>query len=113
MDISDSETDEKHEECGIVAIYSKKGIPVAQYLYRALMALQHRGQDAAGFTVFDHRTKRLITKKGLGLVSEVFKEKDLAIDGSFGIGHTRYPTSGYIKKVDVQPFVYKLSLIHI
>ncbi len=95
---------EKHEECGIVAIYSKKGKDVAPLIYNALIALQHRGQDAAGFAVFN--SDGLQTKKGLGLVSEIFKPEDLELRGSFGIGHTRYPTSGLITLAEVHPFIY-------
>ncbi|MDO8554564.1 MAG: amidophosphoribosyltransferase [Candidatus Micrarchaeota archaeon] len=94
---------ELREECGVVAIFSKKEINVAPYLYKALMALQHRGQDAAGLATFDG--KKIIVKKGTGLVSNIFKEKDLKIKGKLGIGHTRYPTSGLCRMCDVQPFV--------
>jgi amidophosphoribosyltransferase len=67
------------------------------------MALQHRGQDAAGMTIFDG--KKLRTKRGIGLVSEIFDEGDLKINGSVGIGHTRYPTHGKCRMCDVQPMV--------
>ena len=85
-------SEEKKEECGIVGIISKKGKPVAPLLYNALLALQHRGQDAAGFTVLNE--SGLVTKKGIGLVSDIYKPEDLTISGSIGIGHTRYPTIG-------------------
>lgn len=96
-----SSVTEKHEECGIIAIYSKHGKNVAPLLYNALMALQHRGQDAAGFVVYDG--KKLIEQKGIGLVSEIFKEDSLKVRGSIGIGHTRYPTTGRCFIEDVQP----------
>lgn len=92
---------EKREECGVIGIYSKKGRPVAPSLYRALIALQHRGQDAAGFAVFDNGT--YTTRKGLGFVSEIFNEEDQKILGNPGIGHTRYPTTGRCLLIDVQP----------
>ncbi len=99
------------EECGVVAIFSKKGEDVAPYLYKALMALQHRGQDAAGFATYDG--KKIIVKKGIGLVSEAFRTQDLKTRGSVGIGHTRYPTSGQCNMCDVQPFVNgNISLAH-
>jgi len=102
--------EEKREECGIVAIYSKKGKDVAPLIYNALIALQHRGQDAAGIAVFN---KKIELKKNLGLVSEAFKQDDLEIKGSFGIGHTRYPTSGLITMAEVQPFVYEdIAIAH-
>ncbi|MBI5227393.1 amidophosphoribosyltransferase [Candidatus Micrarchaeota archaeon] len=95
--------EEKHEECGLVAIYSKKGKPVAQLIYRALMALQHRGQDAAGFAIFENG--KIEVRKGLGLVNEAFKIEDFDLLGPIGIGHTRYPTAGLITKAEIHPFV--------
>lgn len=96
-------SEEKKEECGIVAIVSKNGLPVAPLLYDALLSLQHRGQDAAGFTVLNG--SGLITRKGIGLVSEIYKPEDMTIPGSIGIGHTRYPTIGKCRMCDVQPSV--------
>ncbi|MBI5046498.1 amidophosphoribosyltransferase [Candidatus Micrarchaeota archaeon] len=101
-----SHSDEKHEECGIVAIYSKKGKNVAPALYRALMALQHRGQDAAGFVVYDAKTKKIDLRRGIGLVDQIFEPNDLKAVGSVGIGHTRYPTMGECRGCDVQPIVH-------
>ncbi len=99
-----------HEECGIVAIYSKKGKDVAPLIYNALIALQHRGQDAAGIAVFNNKIE---VRKNLGLVSEAFKPEDLEIKGNLGIGHTRYPTSGSITIAEVQPFVYEdIAIAH-
>lgn len=96
---------EKNEECGIVAIYSKKGGNVAPLLYRALIALQHRGQDAAGFAVYDG--KKIEARRGIGLVADIFKPEDMKAAGSLGIGHTRYPTIGECRMCDVQPSVFK------
>lgn len=96
---------EKHEECGIVAIFSKKGEDVAPYLYRALVALQHRGQDAAGLATYDG--KEIQARRGIGLVDSIFRPEDLEAKGRMGIGHTRYPTSGECNMCDVQPMVYE------
>ncbi len=102
--------EEKHEECGIVGIYSKKGTNVTPLIYRAMMALQHRGQDAAGFSVFNGKIQ---TRKGLGLISNAFRQEDLFIEGFLGIGHTRYPTSGTITEAEIQPFVNdSIALAH-
>lgn len=78
--------------CGVVGIVGSQ--PVNQLLYDALLMLQHRGQDAAGMATLDaQQTFRL--RKGQGLVAEVFDSGDLAyLQGSIGIGHVRYPTSG-------------------
>jgi len=96
---------EKEEECGIVGIFSKTGKDVAPLLYRALVALQHRGQDAAGFAVFDNNHIEL--RRGIGLVSGIFKPEDLELRGALGIGHTRYPTIGECRQCDVQPTVFQ------
>ena len=36
--------DNIHEECGVFGMYAGKRMPVAQYAYLGLYALQHRGQ---------------------------------------------------------------------
>ena len=106
----DSWGEEKHEECGVAGIASKKGDKIAPLLYRSMMALQHRGQDAAGLTVFNGK---LETRKGLGFVNDIFKPEDMEVGGSIGIGHTRYPTSGRITIAEVQPFIYQnIAIAH-
>ncbi len=98
-----SYSDEKGEECGVLAIYSKKGKNVAPLLYRGLIALQHRGQDAAGFAV--HDGKGIQIRRGVGLVDQIFEPGDIALEGDLGIGHTRYPTIGKCRICDVQPSI--------
>ncbi|VVC04666.1 Glutamine--fructose-6-phosphate aminotransferase [isomerizing] [Candidatus Burarchaeum australiense] len=93
--------EEKIEHCGVVGACSKKGKPVAQQIYRAMVALQHRGQDAAGFVLWDNG---FVEKKGIGFVTDIFKDADLSAKGTVGIGHTRYPTTGLCLISDVQPF---------
>lgn len=92
------------EECGVVGIYSKRGKSVVPLLYKALFALQHRGQDAAGMAIYGE--ERIIERKGLGLVESIFTKEDLEIEGTIGVGHTRYPTIGGCAEADVQPTVY-------
>lgn len=83
---------ELKEKCGIVGIYSKK-LPVAKLVFFSLFALQHRGQEASGITTSDG--KKLYIHKGVGLVSQVYKERDIEnLKGYIGIGHNRYSTSG-------------------
>lgn len=92
---------EKKEECGIVGIYSKKGKSVTYPIYRSLLALQHRGQDAAGMAVTNGDI--IFLHKGVGTVNEVFKQNDLLVEGNIGIGHTRYSTTGGYSCHDAQP----------
>jgi len=76
--------------CGIIGIYGSK--TVFPELFHGLLTLQHRGQDAAGILTYD---RRMYTKKGLGLVNDVFTRDDAKnLIGTTGIGFTRYPTAG-------------------
>jgi amidophosphoribosyltransferase len=62
--------------------------------YFALYALQHRGQESAGIAAAD-RDAHIITRRELGLVSQVFSENDLrTLAGELAIGHVRYSTTG-------------------
>jgi amidophosphoribosyltransferase len=88
--------------CGFIGIYGPDGVDVAGEIYEGLLAVQHRGQDAAGMTTF---TDAFHVKKGLGLVLEVFDEKNMArLRGNLGVGHVRYPTIGGNRNDDAQPF---------
>jgi len=87
--------------CGIIGIYGKNNVVNA--LYSGLMSLQHRGQDSAGIITYN-TTFHL--KKGIGLVSKVFNEKNLLrLAGNVGIGQVRYPTIGPGGVEDAQPFM--------
>jgi amidophosphoribosyltransferase len=88
--------------CGFIGIYGPDGVDVAGEIYEGLLAVQHRGQDAAGIITF---TDSFHVKKGLGLVLEIFNEKNMPrLRGNLGVGHVRYPTVGRGSKDDAQPF---------
>lgn len=88
--------------CGFIGIYGPDGVDVAPEIYEGLIAVQHRGQDAAGITTF---TDSFHVKKGLGLVLEVFGAKHMErLRGNLGVGHVRYPTVGESRNDDAQPF---------
>lgn len=104
------------EECGIFGIYSRDGADVSRLTYFALYALQHRGQEGCGMAV--NNLDEVITKKDMGLVSEVFDEKFLdETKGVIAIGHVRYSTTGGNCRENVQPLYTKyvkgyLSIVH-
>lgn len=88
--------------CGFLSIFAPEGQDVIQDVLTGLLAIQHRGQDAAGVVTFKDKFE---AKKGLGLVREVFQDKHLQrLRGSLGVGHVRYPTVGSGEDTDVQPF---------
>ena len=81
------------DECGVFGLYAP-GHEVSRLSYFALYALQHRGQESAGIAAAD-RGGHIITRRELGLVSQVFSENDLrTLAGELAIGHVRYSTTG-------------------
>ena len=98
--------------CGIVGIVGRTD--VGSDVYDALMALQHRGQDAAGIFTCG---RRMHQRKANGLVRDVFQPHHLdALRGPSGIGHIRYPTAGSASAEEAQPFYtglpYGIALAH-
>lgn len=100
--------------CGIIGIYGTK--EVFQDIYDGMIALQHRGQDAAGIATYDD--VHFHTYKHSGLVHEVFKPETVGhLKGHIGLGHTRYPTAGSISSSKkAQPFFvnapYGINMVH-
>jgi amidophosphoribosyltransferase len=85
--------DGPRDECGVFGIYAP-GHEVSRLSYFALYALQHRGQESAGIAAAD-RGGNIMTRRELGLVSQVFGENDLrTLQGELAIGHVRYSTTG-------------------
>ena len=98
--------DKLHEECGVFGMYSLKGEDVAGDIYYGLIALQHRGQEAAGIAVSDTAGPKgkVLLKKDMGLVNEVFHKEDLIrLKGNIGVGHVRYSTTGGSVVENAQP----------
>ena len=105
--ITEHETTFEHlgEECGVVGIAASKRENVAALAYYALYALQHRGQQSAGIAVNDDGVINAHCDEGL--VNEVFDGNSLAKlgTGSMAVGHVRYSTTGYEKRINCQPLV--------
>ncbi len=112
--------DKLHEECGVFGIYSLEGEEVAKDIYYGLIALQHRGQEAAGIAVSDTNGPKgnINMRKAMGLVSEVFHSEELErLRGNIGVGHVRYSTTGGSTPENAQPMAMKyikgsLALVH-
>lgn len=91
--------------CGVIGVF---GHPEASLIsYYGLLALQHRGQEAAGILTCDASSNFNIFK-GMGLVSEVFSDSKILTDdliGNSAIGHNRYSTTGASdSRKNIQPF---------
>ncbi|HVF69847.1 MAG TPA: formyltransferase family protein [Xanthomonadales bacterium] len=91
------------EKCGIVAVWDANNN--APYLARlALAALQHRGLESAGVSIFTPKNK-IVTYKGMGLVPHVLTDSVLTQLGPSKIatGQNRYGTSGESSFANAQP----------
>lgn len=88
--------------CGFLGIAGLAGTDVATELYEGLVALQHRGQDAAGILSYDGMFH---LRKQNGMVRDIFRSSDMQrLKGNLAIGHVRYPTVGMGQEEDAQPF---------
>ncbi len=92
---------------GVVGIYGPQGSHVAQDLYYALYALQHRGQLTCGMAV--NQGGKIETLKGMGLIHDVVGDKDIPhLLGNFGIGHIKSSTSFEApNKYNVEPMTVR------
>lgn len=106
-----------HEECGVFGIFENKTSYVAQSVYLALYALQHRGQESCGIAINDDGV--FAHHKGNGLVPDVFTKDKLEHlgTGNMAIGHVRYSTTGGKNINNIQPLVIRhikgnLALAH-
>jgi len=95
--------------CGVFGIFNSK--TPAEDTFYGLYSLQHRGQEAAGIVVADYSKARKKTRfrqhKGMGLVSEVFRDESIfeELGGYAAIGHNRYSTTGSSTATsNIQPF---------
>lgn len=98
------DSDNPREACGVFGVYGP-GEDVARLTFYGLYALQHRGQESAGIAA-SNGTDPFTLRTGMGLVSQVFDEEDLALlRGDIAIGHTRYSTAGGSLECNAQPLV--------
>ena len=99
--------------CGIVSYYGKKdAVPI---LIDGLKRLEYRGYDSAGIALIDNNASIQSIKKA-GKVSELDKIIDeTPLQGSIGIGHTRWATHGEPNDNNAHPHkdqTGKIFLIH-
>jgi amidophosphoribosyltransferase len=96
------------DECGVFAVY---GHPhAAEITFFGLYALQHRGQESGGIVVSSDQDRKFRSHHGMGLVSQIFNEHQLAkLPGTRAIGHVRYSTTGSSTLENAQPIVADCS----
>ena len=79
--------------CGIVAVTGyKKALPL---LLDGLEKLEYRGYDSAGVAIIDSDTKNISCNKAKGKLKNLISVlDDKNVNGTVGIGHTRWATHG-------------------
>src|ERR1700728_1055573 len=88
--------------CGIVGYVGKK--KVVPVIIEGLRRLEYRGYDSAGIAVGHPGSKTLELRRAagkLGNLEDVLRKHPL--DGTFGIGHTRWATHGRPTEENAHP----------
>ena len=86
--------------CGIVGYYGKK--PAVDFLLDGLSKLEYRGYDSAGIAVVEENSVTVVKHKGrLANLRKGLRDK--AVEGTVGIGHTRWATHGEPSDVNSHP----------
>lgn len=97
--------------CGIVGYIGKK--EASDIIIKGLERLEYRGYDSAGIAMFNGK---LEIRKGKGKVENLKKSlKANPMEGTLGIGHTRWATHGAPNDVNSHPHVSesgKIALVH-
>ena len=91
------------ERCAVVGVRTFKELNILNYLYEGLSALQHRGQESVGISIY---SQGIASYYSMGLVSESTIFSNL-ITGTLAIGHNRYSTTGSSTLENAQPVQMK------
>ncbi|MEZ5939317.1 MAG: glutamine--fructose-6-phosphate transaminase (isomerizing) [Hyphomonadaceae bacterium] len=96
--------------CGIIGIVGKE--PAAPRLVEALRRLEYRGYDSAGVAILQEGgLERLRAPGKLGNLAERVAETKL--QGSTGIGHTRWATHGKPNEANAHPHAAgRVAIVH-
>ncbi len=99
--------------CGIIGyIGENRAAPV---IFMALKQLEYRGYDSAGIATLDGNG-RIQIKKDIGRVEEINKKIDFqSMEGTMGIGHTRWATHGGVTRANAHPHISnnnKIVVVH-
>lgn len=85
--------------CGIVGYIGPK--KASEVILEALRKVEYRGYDSAGIAVCNSNIEIM---KDAGKIAEIEKRNDFSkLEGTIGIGHTRWATHGEVNKQNAHP----------
>ena len=97
--------------CGIVGYVGKKDC--TRVLLDSLKKLEYRGYDSAGVAVFENGEIKISKSKGRLAVLEQKLQKEGWINGTCGIGHTRWATHGEPNDINTHPHgSARVTIVH-
>ena len=100
--------------CSVVGYIGKR--QSREVVLDGLSRLEYRGYDSAGFACLDQDNSQLMYAKAAGALSNLVNIfKDQPINGSVGIGHTRWSTHGIANQQNAHPHFdcqKTISLVH-
>lgn len=94
------------EACGVFGVYSDRPYNIVYDVQLGLFALQHRGEESAGFAIAADGGVKCY--RHMGTVPQAMPDSVLKYfpESSIAIGHTRYSTTGSSNIVNAQPLYF-------
>src|SRR5277367_4387030 len=88
--------------CGVVGYIGIKSSK--DFILKGLGKLEYRGYDSAGYACIDAHSKKIEYAKAVGSLSNLIEKlADNSINGSIGIGHTRWASHGVVSEYNAHP----------